>query len=49
MNKLLPIIVFWGLWILIISYLMASRDNTPDYNYPDDGLIEQVCPNGYPC
>lgn len=52
MNKelqkaVLPIL-FWGLLILLVWWLMARNDNTPDLSVPDNGLMEDVGPGGYP-
>ena len=42
-------IIFWGFWIILVWWLMARNDNTPDYSVPDNGQMEDICPNGYPC
>lgn len=49
LSKILPIIIFWGLLVLLVWWLMARNDNTPDLNVPDSGIQEEVCPNGFPC
>lgn len=49
MKKTLPIILFWGFWILLVIFLMAIRDTEPDLSVPDSGIMEDICPSGYPC
>jgi len=48
-DKILPVILFWGLLILLVWWLMAKNDNVPDLNVPDNGMMEDICPSGYPC
>jgi hypothetical protein len=53
-SKALPVILFWGLWILLVWWLMARTDNTPDLNAPIDPATEIMeCTgaggNSYPC
>lgn len=49
LSKVLPVVLFFGFLIFLVWSLMARNDNTPDLNVPDNGQVEDICPNGYPC
>jgi hypothetical protein len=48
-HKILTPIIFWGFLALLVWWLMARNNNTPDLRVPDNGQMEDICPNGYPC
>ncbi|MBI2063300.1 MAG: hypothetical protein HYT61_03650 [Candidatus Yanofskybacteria bacterium] len=51
-SKVVPVVLFWGFWILLVWWLMARNHTVPDLNTPIDPTTERqedICPNGYPC
>jgi len=51
-HKVLTSILFFGFWILLLWWLMAKNNNTPDLNAPLPPEPEEcTSPSGdvYPC
>ena len=51
-HTILTQVIFWGLWVLLIWWLIARSTNTPDLNAPQPPDIEEctgLSGDAYPC
>lgn len=52
LSKIIPVVLFWGLWVLLVWWLAVRNHVVPDYNAPLPPEPEEcTSPSGdaYPC